>query len=64
MDVPIHLICHFSVWTKHKGTLEPKLEILIYMQDQYLSETSNINLSLTQSHNNTIQMWYMNRDTN
>ena len=51
IDVPIHLSCHFSVWTKHKGTLEPKLEILIYMQDQYLSATSNVNLSPTQSHN-------------
>ena len=51
IDVPIHLSCHFSVWTKHKGTLEPKLEILIYMQDQYLSATSNVNLSLTQSQN-------------
>ena len=51
IDVPIHLSCHFSVWTKHKGTLEPKLEILIYMQDQYLSATSNVNLSTTQSHN-------------
>ena len=51
IDVPVHLSCHFSVWTKHKGTLEPKLEILIYMQDQYLSATSNVNLSPTQSHN-------------
>ena len=51
IDVPVHLSCHFSVWTKHKGTLEPKLEILIYMQDQYLSATSNVNLSTTQSHN-------------
>ena len=51
IDVPVHLSCHFSVWTKHKGTLEPKLEILIYMQDQYLSVTSNVNLSPTQSHN-------------
>ena len=51
IDVPIHLSFHFSVWTKQKGTLEPKLEILIYMQDQYLSATSNVNLSPTQSHN-------------
>ena len=51
INVPIHLSCHFSVWTKHKGTLKPKLEILIYMRDQYLSATSNINLSPTQSHN-------------
>ena len=51
IDVPVHLGCHFSVWTKHKGTLEPKLEILIYMQDQYLSATSNDNLSPTRSHN-------------
>ena len=42
---------HSSVGTKHKGTLEPKLEILIYMQGQFLSATSNVNLSLTQSHN-------------
>ena len=51
IDVPIQLICHFSVWTKHKGTLELKLEILIYMQDQYLNATHNVNLSPTQSHN-------------
>ena len=51
IDVPTHLSCHFSVWSKHKGVLEPKLEILIYMQDQYLSATSNVNLSPTQSHN-------------
>ena len=30
----------------NKGTLEPKLEILIYMQVQYLSATSKVNLSL------------------
>ena len=48
---PIQLSCHFSVWTKHKSTLEPKLEILIYMQDQYLSATPNVNLSPTQSRN-------------
>ena len=48
--VPVYLSCHFSVWTKHKGTLEPKLEILIYMQDQYLSATSSVNLSQTKSH--------------
>ena len=51
IDVTIHLIYHFSVWTKHKGTFEPKMEILIYIQDQYLSATSNANLSPTQSHN-------------
>ena len=51
IDVPVHLSCHFSVWTKHKFILEPKLEILIYMQDQYLSATSNDNLLPTQSHN-------------
>ena len=47
----MHLSCHFSVWIKHEGTLEPKLDILIYMQDQYLSAISNINLSLTLLHN-------------
>ena len=51
IDVPIRLSCHFSVWAKHKGILEPKLEILIYMQNQYLSATSNVSLSPTQSHN-------------
>ena len=51
IDVPVHLSCHFYVWPKHKSTLDPKLEILIYMQDQYLSATSNVNLSPTQSHN-------------
>ena len=51
IDVPIHLSCHFSVWTKHKGTLEPELEILIYMQDQYQSASSSVNLSPTQSYN-------------
>ena len=56
IDVPIQLSCHFSVWTKHKGTLEPKLVILIYMQEQYLSAVNgdqlgvNVNLSPTQSH--------------
>ena len=38
-----------SICISHKG-LESKLEILIYMQDQYLSATSNVNLSPT-SHN-------------
>ena len=42
IDVPVHLRFHFSVWTKHKGTLKPKLEILIHMQDQYLCPTSNV----------------------
>ena len=51
IDVPIPLSCHFSVWTKHKGTLEPEQEILIYMQDQYLSASSNDNLSPTRSRN-------------
>ena len=51
IDVPIHLSCHFSVWKKHKDTLEPKLEILIYMKDQYLNVTSNVNFSPTHSHN-------------
>ena len=51
IDVPVHQSSHFSVWTKHKSILEPKLEILIYMQDQYLSATSNNNLSPRQSHN-------------
>ena len=51
IDVSIHLSCHFSIWTKHKRTVESKLEVLIYMQDQYLSVTSDVNLSLTLSHN-------------
>ena len=51
IDVPFHLSCHFSVWTKCKSTLELKLGILIYMQDQYLIATSNVNLLPTQSHN-------------
>ena len=29
IDVPVLLSCRFPVWTKHKSTLEPKLEILI-----------------------------------
>ena len=32
------------------STLEPKLEILIFMQDHNLSATSNVNLLPTQSH--------------
>ena len=51
VDVPIHLSCHFSVRTHHKGTLQPGLGILIYLQDQYLSTTSKINLSPKQSPN-------------
>ena len=51
IDVLIRLICHFPVWTKRKGTLEPKMEILMYMQDQYLSATSSVNLSPAQWHN-------------
>ena len=58
ISFPVHLSCYFSVWTKHKGTLEPKLEILIYMQDQYLSATSNDSLSPTQSYNIKILFTY------
>ena len=48
IDVPVHLSCHFSVWTKHnKSILEPKLQL--YMQDQYLTATSNDNLLPRQS---------------
>ena len=54
INVPVHLSCHFSVWTKRNSILEQKLEILIYMQDQYLSVTSNDNLSPTQSRNTKI----------
>ena len=45
LDVPIHLRTH------QKGTLQPKLGILLYLYDQYLSTTSNPNLSPTQSPN-------------
>ena len=41
---PIHLSSHFSVKAHHKGTLQPKLCILINLQDPYLSTTSNVNL--------------------
>ena len=57
IDVPIQLSYYFSVWTKRKNELEPKLEILIDMQDQYLSAVNggqlgvSVNLSPTQSHN-------------
>ena len=51
LDVPIHGSRHFSVTTHQKCTLQPKLGILIYMLDQYLSTTSNVNLSPTQSPN-------------
>ena len=51
LDVPIHLSCHFSVRTHQKGTLQPNLWIFIYSQDEYLSKTSIVNLSATQSPN-------------
>ena len=51
----IHLSCHFSVKTHHKDTLQPKLGILIYLQDQYLNTTSNVNISPTQSANPTLK---------
>ena len=51
LDVSIHLSCHFSVRTHGKGTLQPKLVILTYLQDLHLSTTSNLNLSPTQPHN-------------
>ena len=52
IDVPIHLIiCHSSIWTKHKSTFGNKNVDFIYMQDQYLSATSNVNLSPAQWHN-------------
>ena len=41
LDVQIHLSC-FSVRTHHKGTLQPELGILMYLEDQYLSTTSKI----------------------
>ena len=37
--------------TNHKGTLQLKLGILLYLQDQYLSTTSKVNLSPKQSAN-------------
>ena len=40
------------------STLEPKLEILIFMQDHNLSATSDVNLSPTQSHNIKILLIY------
>ena len=49
LDVPIRLSCYISVRTHHKCTLQPKLGISIYLRDQYLSTTSNVNLSPTQS---------------
>ena len=49
LNVPVYLSCHFSVRTHHKGTLQPKLGILIYLQDQYLNTTSKLNLSSKQS---------------
>ena len=51
LHVPIHLRCHFSVGTYHKGTLQPELGILIYLEDQYLSTISKINPSSKQSPN-------------
>ena len=36
--------CNFSVRTQHRGTSQPKLRILIYIQDQYLRTISNVNL--------------------
>ena len=42
LDVPIHLSCLFSVRTQHKGTLQPELGILMYLEDQNLSTTSKI----------------------
>ena len=36
---------------KAQGFFGAELEILIYMQDQHLSATSNVNLSTTESHN-------------
>ena len=35
----------------HSGTFFKKLGLLLYLQDQYLSTTSNVNLSPTQSPN-------------
>ena len=51
LNGPIHQSSHFSVRTHLKGTLQPKLGSLIYLQDQYLSTTSNVSLSPTQSPN-------------
>ena len=50
-DAPIDLSCHFSVRTHHKGTFQPELGILIYLQGQYLSTTSKVNFSRKQSTN-------------
>ena len=49
LNVSIPLSCHSSVRTHHKGTLLWKLTILIYLQDQYLSTTSNVELLPTES---------------
>ena len=54
LDFPVHLSCHFSVRTHHKGTLQPELGILMYLEHQYLSTTSKVNLSPKQSPNNKI----------
>ena len=48
LNAPIHLSSHFSL--QHHKNLS-KLGILIYLQDQYLSATHNVNLSPTQSPN-------------
>ena len=58
LDVPIHLSCHFSLRIHHKRTLQLKLGILIYLQDPYLSTTSNVNFSPTQSPNIKILFKY------
>ena len=58
LHVPIHLSYHFSVRTHHKGTLKPKLWILIYSQDEYLRTTSNVNLLPIQSPNVKILFKY------
>ena len=49
INIPIHESCHYSVRTHHKVTLQPKLRIVINLQDQYLSTISNVNLSPKQS---------------
>ena len=48
LNVTIHLSSHFSL--QHHKKLS-KLGILIYLQDQYLIATHNVNLSPTQSPN-------------
>ena len=51
LDLSIHLRRHFSIRRHHKCALQTKLRILIYLQDQYLSTTSDVTLSPTQSPN-------------